>query len=411
MKRKIGFFSAIGGIISSILGVIGFCIACPPVCGGICIAGPLAAIFGISIVGFLYKYNMAFVVLGILFFLFGIFLIIRNKKTCCNDSVCAKTESVVGRSPQKLIVSYLDYIKMFWNWLFLFQKPFSVKPGLYFTGDQYDKKTPLLVTCNFLSTIVLLFRRIKPLNVRLLILDTNGINVWCSSGGGVFSSGNIVDTLNAYNRDLLTDSEEIELIIPKLSLSGVRLAELQNNKIRAIIGPIYAKDIKEYLSQQPYKDRLEDRVRFGIRQRIYTVIPTVVQFSGYALLMGVIVFILDLLFKKGFHWQVIPIAVMISLVYPTLFPWLPGKRFAVKGISLGIIVSILSIYALEIVLFPLAVFYSAFIFGTSIFLALSYTGNSPISNYSKVKKEITHFLPLNVIFYVMALVFYFVDKG
>ncbi|MEK6563674.1 MAG: hypothetical protein AABZ65_01440, partial [Candidatus Omnitrophota bacterium] len=55
--------------------------------------------------------------------------------------------------PRRLVIGWRDYIKMFYNWIFLFKKkPYRVIPGLYFTGDTYDKNTPLIVTCNFLST-------------------------------------------------------------------------------------------------------------------------------------------------------------------------------------------------------------------------------------------------------------------
>lgn len=335
-----------------------------------------------------------------------------KKDSCCSTTSTIKGDETIS-SPQRLTIGYRDYGKMFLNWLFLFKKVNSVKPGLYFTGDEYDKSSPLLVTCNFLSTIILLYRSLRPLNVRLLVINTNGINVWCSSGKGKFSSEEILSKLNMYDRNILTNSQELKIIIPKLSLSGVRLSELKKNKVRPIIGPIYAKQLKQYLHHPPYKDCVEDAVHFGIKSRLYTVVPTVVQFSLYAVLMGLVVFVFNSMFQSGFHWQVIPIAMAISFFYPILFPWLPGKRFAVKGISLAIVLSVYTIYMYmsKIILLPLMLFYIAFIFGTSTFLALSYTGNSPVSNYSKVKREIVHFLPLSVLFYILAIVFYFINGG
>jgi acetyl-CoA decarbonylase/synthase complex subunit gamma len=214
-----------------------------------------------------------------------------------------------------------------------------------------------------------------------------------------------------YDRNILTDSQELEIIIPKLSLSGVRLSELRNNKIKPIIGPIYVKNLKQYLQQPPYKDCVEDSVHFGIKSRLYTVVPTMIQSSWYAIIMGFTVFIFNTLFKTGFHWQIMPIVIAISFFYPVLFPWLPGRRFAVKGISLAILLSVYILYTLILKSssLPLIIFYIAFIFGTNIFFALSYTGNSPVSNYSKVKREIIHFLPLSVIFYAIAIISYFIN--
>jgi acetyl-CoA decarbonylase/synthase complex subunit gamma len=214
-----------------------------------------------------------------------------------------------------------------------------------------------------------------------------------------------------YERSIITDSNEIELIIPKLSLSGVKLSELKRNKLKPVIGPVYANKLKQYLEHPPYRDCASDIVDFGIKARAYTVVPTVVQFSKYVILMAAFLFIFDNLFKTGFYWQVIPIGIAIPFIYPLLFPWLAGRRFAVKGISFTLLSSLflLFLYAQGNISFFLAIFYSAFIFGTSIFLALSYTGNSPVSNYSKVKKEIVTFLPLSVFCYVIAMLFYFLS--
>jgi hypothetical protein len=333
-----------------------------------------------------------------------------RSSVCCVEP-CTRYDKATLYSPQKITVGLLDYAKMFVNWLFLFKKAYSISPGLYFTGDKYDRESPLLVTCNFLSTIIILQRRLKPLNVRLLVVDTNGINVWCSAAKGKFSSEEILKKLELYDRNILTDSEEIDLIIPKLSLSGVKLSELKRNKIKPIIGPLYAKKLRAYIEHPPYKDCAEDAVQFGIKARLYTVVPTIVQFSWYAVLMALPLFILNLLFKTGFHWQIIPITIAISIFYPVLFPWLPGNRFAIKALGLATLFSLCVIYVFlrGAISLPLMFFYISYIFGTSVFFALSYTGNSSISNYSKVRKEIAHFLPLSVLFYAMAIMFYLVN--
>ncbi len=92
MNKKTGWLSTVGGVVSSTIGILGAtCVVCAPVCGTVCIAGPLAALTGIGIAGFLYKYNMVFIVIGGLLFLFGIFLIIKKRKTICECPAPEKT--------------------------------------------------------------------------------------------------------------------------------------------------------------------------------------------------------------------------------------------------------------------------------------------------------------------------------
>jgi len=95
MKNRIGWFSAIGGVISSAAGIIGTaCVSCSPICGSICVAGPLAAILGVGIAGFLHKYSIIFIVIGGLLFLFGIFLVIRKRKISCFSTSNGKIKCI-----------------------------------------------------------------------------------------------------------------------------------------------------------------------------------------------------------------------------------------------------------------------------------------------------------------------------
>ena len=45
-----------------------------------------------------------------------------------------------------------------------------------------------------------------------------------------------------------------------------------------------------------------------------------------------------------------------------------------------------------------------FAVATTVFFALSYTGNSAVSNYTRVRAEIARFLPITLLFYVAALI-------
>lgn len=79
MSKKTGILATIGGAITSVIGFLGLaCVACAPICGGLCITGPLVAIFGVGVAGFLHNYGVIFVIAGILLFILGIFLTIKN---------------------------------------------------------------------------------------------------------------------------------------------------------------------------------------------------------------------------------------------------------------------------------------------------------------------------------------------
>lgn len=308
--------------------------------------------------------------------------------------------SSIALEPLPLRYELVDYLKAFISWIFLFARVFSIKPGLYYTGEppdrSRDKKTPLLVTCNNFLTIFLLVRRINPRNVRLLVVDTGGINVWCSSAKGKLSAYEIIE--KASLASLVGEGKKITMILPKFSLVGVNLTILKKAGIHPIIGPLYAKDLPAYLDDGTFEDRINDQVHFGFQSRAFTVPPTAMQFLLY--FGGAYIAMLGF----GSHLM-IWIAVGLAFFYPLLFPYLPSRQFAVKGAFLGFIASLLTeiyFYATQQSYYA-AVPVMLFLLATSMFVGLSYTGNSAVSNYSRVRKEIARFLPVVIVLYLLTI--------
>ncbi len=329
----------------------------------------------------------------------GLWIYLRKRKP-----KTYKRGDSIALEPLPLRNGFSDYLKAFISWIFLFARVFSVRPGLYYVGKRNDRKTneklPLLVTCNNFLSIFLLVRRIKPRSVRLLVIDTEGINVWCSSAKGKFSAYEIIE--KASFADLMEEGKKIALILPKFSLAGVNLAILKKAGIHPIIGPLYAKDLPAYLDGGKFKDRIHDQVHFGLQSRAFTALPTAIQFLLY--FWGTYVVML------GFASHLmIWVAVGLAFFYPLLFPYLPGKQFAVKGIFLGFLASLLAgpfLYVYQQsyhITIPLMIFF----FATSMFVGLSYTGNSAVSNYSRVRKEIAFFLPVVIVLYLSIIVVWF----
>jgi hypothetical protein len=308
-----------------------------------------------------------------------------------------------NNAPQRITLTGLDYIKAMISWMDGFKRTYIVKPGLYYTGKNYDSGAPILVTANFRLTVFALLRKLRKRDTSLLIIDTDGINVWCSSGKQRFNSREILKQVQRYKIDTLTTGKRLELILPKLCLSGVDLQDLRKAGIKPVIGPIYAKDLPNYLNNPPYKDCDNDKVRFGFLSRLFTWLPGFTQMAGYYIGAALV-----------FKTLLIPVPICLTLAvasiivtaYPLLFPWLPGKQFAVKGIWLAGAVTLgLAILFLlgEITRYDFLV-EVVFVFATGLFFGLSYTGNSAVSNYTKVRKETARFLPSTVILYLIFIV-------
>lgn len=324
---------------------------------------------------------------------------------CCADDSRSVREGAV---PQKISFKFIDYLKVLYSWIFSFRRTFVFEPGLYFTGDKYDINAPLLVTCNYHMTVFILWRILKLRNTRILVIDTDGINVWCSSGKGRFSAGEIQKQLARYDRDILTAEDKIVLVLPKLSLSGVSIAELKKNSVKPIIGPVYAKDLPAYLDDVPLKNRNNDRYLFSLGDRLFTLVPSLAQIIKYGLYITAGLLIWHHFFSTGIYWQVVPLMAAVVVLYVVFFPILPTRIFAVKGIFLFVVLAIFFsayyFYRGDNGGLLSYLFYMTFLGGASLFFALSYTGNSGVSNYSLVKQETITYLPATAFFFLASLI-------
>ncbi len=337
-----------------------------------------------------------------------------------NDALCATyyrsgtpwPEASLGEfaEPRPLRIGWLDYVKAAISWLDAFKRTYVVEPGLYYTGDRYDRDAPLLVTSNYRLTVFLVVRRVRAFNARLLVLDTDGINVWCAAGKGAFGNAALLAQLNRYDRASLGEGEWLRLVLPKFGLAGIDLRALRKERIRPIIGPLYAKQLPAYLAESPLRDREQDRVDFGLQMRAFSWVPGLKQMLGYSVLLLIFFMAAHRLWGISVPVGVLAIAAFVATAYPLLFPWIPGKRFVVKGAWLGATTAAGLVVAALIGFLPAAAVAAAvpFSLATGMFFGLAYTGNSAVSNYSSVRKETAQFLVPEVALYAVSLLVFVV---
>ena len=320
---------------------------------------------------------------------------------------CCSSCNEKTREPKRLRFRFTDWVKTKISWILAYRKTYEIEPGLYFTGNEYDIDSPVLVTCNYHMTVFLLWRIIRRRKVRVLVIDTKGINVWCSAGKGQFSAKEILAQLEKYDPEILVQNGKLEIILPKLAMSGVRLSELRKAEIVPKIGPVYAHNLPQYLDGEQ-ADCDDDVYKFNLRNRLFTLLPSFIQFTKYIVPASLVLLIFSLIFKTGYWWQIIPAALSVPILYIILFPFLPTKSFSLKGISLFIFQTIILFLILRNKLPKISgyliAFHLLYFLGTNIFFGLYYTGSSGVSNYSLVKKEIITFLPIVFFLYIAALV-------
>jgi acetyl-CoA decarbonylase/synthase complex subunit gamma len=165
------------------------------------------------------------------------------------------------------------------------------------------------------------------------------------------------------------------------------------------------------------------RVSFGFIDRI-KLIPNDFMYGKFYLLGAIaIFFIISGLSHKGItyrdFWENSGAAVLcVILAYisgivitPMLLPYIPGRRFSLKGLYSGALVFIF-LYLLKLTGSNIFETVSWFLVITAIssFLAMNFTGSSTYTSLSGVRKEMKISVPLQIGFAASGIILQIVGK-
>ncbi len=101
-------------------------------------------------------------------------------KSCC----CSNLPKAVEVSATLSMKDILGAWKVRWR---INRMNYKVAPGLYYVG-QPDSNSPVLVTANYKMSFDALRKELSGISAWILVLDTQGINVWCAAGKGTFGT-------------------------------------------------------------------------------------------------------------------------------------------------------------------------------------------------------------------------------
>jgi len=271
-----------------------------------------------------------------------------------------------------------------------------VVPGLYSLGAP-DRSSPVFVTSNYTLSFDALRISLKGMDSYILVLDTKGINVWCAAGKKTFSTDELVNRVNQAELAKVVDHKE--LILPQLAAPGVSAHEVRKRTgFRVEYGPVRAGDIKEYMLDRSATEEMRT-VRFPFKDRA-VLIP--VELKNYLL---PIVAIPILLFLLG-GWLPALLAIMAAfggiVLFPLLLPYLPTKDFSSKGMILGLLLALPFVGYLLLNIEPLwaaviwSVAYASALSAAIAYIALNFTGATPLTSRTGVRNEIFRYIPAMV---------------
>jgi acetyl-CoA decarbonylase/synthase complex subunit gamma len=289
---------------------------------------------------------------------------------------------------------------------------YRVVPGLYAVGLP-DDQSPVLVSANYKMSFDHLREASHERSFWILVLDTDGVNVWCAAGKGTFGTAELVCRIALSGLEKVVSHRN--LILPQLAAPGVAahlVKKLSGFKVQ--YGPIRATDIPDYFNGGGKATPQMRTKSFTLWERMVVIPVELVEALKAAVILMLVFFFLSGLgsgtdgywsaavHRGGFAVVAILGAVLGGTVaVPILLPFLPGRAFSIKGISVGLaVVLLLFVYrSPHLLSFRDNMEFAAWVFmvfSLTNYLAMNFTGCTTFTSLSGVKKEMRVALPLQI---------------
>ena len=288
---------------------------------------------------------------------------------------------------------------------------YTVEPGLYALGNP-DRESPVLVTANYKMSFDRLREALPNRSAWIMVLDTDGINVWCAAGKGTFGTEELVRRIEASGLGQVVSHRE--LILPQLAGPGVAAHTVKKlSGFKVIYGPIQATDLPVFLDEGLKAIPEMRRKTFTIQERAVLIPVELVSVLKWSLVILPIFFLLGGLGEPSGFWtnalndglfavlSLVGAIVAGAVLTPLFLPWLPGRAFSLKGLIMGLIAAmIFTSFRVDYLsswhgrLEILAWFF--LIPAIAAYLAMNFTGASTYTSLSGVRKEMRWAVPLEI---------------
>lgn len=298
---------------------------------------------------------------------------------------------------------------------------YKVEFGIYAVGNP-NEDSLVFVSANYKLSFDILRQELNGLNAWIMVLDTKGINVWCSAAKGTFGTQEIVNRIKQTHLKELVNHRN--LIVPQLGAPGVAAHLVTKySGFLVIYGPIRATDIQTFLENGMTASKEMRQVRFSFYDRLLLVPTEVVNGLKYLVFSMAVFFFLSGFSKNGYSGEILLntgyySTINLSLAYlagniigPLLLPWLPGRRFSLKGLFPGLT---LFVFAFLIKLAGKGIFgiigWILLFSSISSFILMNFTGSSTYTSLSGVKKEMRVAVPLQIAAFVIGVTLWIINR-
>lgn len=288
----------------------------------------------------------------------------------------------------------------------------KVEPGLYAIGNP-TSASPVFVSANYTLSFDALRSALDDIDGYIMVLDTDGINVWCAAGKGTFGTEEIIHRIEVTNLHQVVNHRN--LILPQLGAPGVAAHEVtKRTKFKVEFGPVRAADLPEYLKTHQATPEMR-RVRFTLLDRAVLIPVDMSQgLKPLLLMIGVALLVSWLGVDYGANMSLAFIVAILTgiVLFPLLLPWLPTRDFVTQGWILGSFV--MALFAATVVFnqtemalwlqIGITLAYLLTWPPVTAYVSFNFTGATTFTSRSGVAREISTYVPVLVWVFITGLI-------
>ncbi|MCA1916411.1 mercury methylation corrinoid protein HgcA [Methanospirillum hungatei] len=310
----------------------------------------------------------------------------------CSEQKISCSCSIFQTDSHITTANRIDHLLARWGYK---RSGHTVRPGLYRLGNP-DADSPVFASANYTISFDILRSNLKGFDAYILVLDTKGINVWCAAGKGTFGTDELVKKIESTGLSHIVSHRKI--IVPQLGAPGISAHEVKRRSGFTVeYGPVRAADIPEYMKTGKATSEMR-QVFFPIQDRLVLIPIELVHVAIPTIIISIILWFLA---GPLAAFAAITAVITGTVLFPIFLPYLPTHDFSMKGFILGGLsaVPFSAMYAQssdlpEWALAAGAIVPLLIIPAVVAYLGLNFTGSTPYTSRTGVKKEIFKYVPI-----------------
>jgi NAD-dependent dihydropyrimidine dehydrogenase PreA subunit len=208
--------------------------------------------------------------------------------------------------------------------------PLRAETGLRIFGSP-DENSPVFVTANYDLTVKRVAKYLKQMDCYLLVAQSGGVNVWCAAAAEAFTEHSVISVIETSR--IANRVKHRRLILPALSAPGINTGAIEKETgWHCQFGPVYAKDIPEYVRSGFKKIEAMQRVKYDILDRFDIALGCTLPF--YFLILAFL-----LIFKRDWLFEFHAVSFPLFFIMHGFQPYLPSKYGWGKILSLEVAIA------------------------------------------------------------------------